>query len=147
MSRAAEGSITKPSTKAQIVPDTTDDAVPRRRTFTAEYKARVLDECDAAASSGDNIGAILRREGLYSSHLAEWRKARAEGGDAALSRKRGRPPLGPTVKAQRKEIERLQRENAALKEKLRRSEIIQDAQKKLAELLAPLANPTSGSGA
>jgi cell shape-determining protein MreC len=51
------------------------------------------------------------------------------------------------VKAQRKEIDRLQRENAALKEKLRRSEIIQDAQKKLAELLAPLGSPTSGSDA
>ena len=139
--------MTNPSTKARIVADTTEDAVPRRRTFTAEYKASVLDECDAAARDGGNIGVILRREGLYSSHLSEWRKARAEGGDAALSRKRGRPPLDPTVKAQRKEIERLQREIAALKEKLRRSEIIQDAQKKLAELLAPLANPASGSGA
>jgi len=84
----------------------------------------VLDECDAAGSSGDSIGATLRREGLYSSHLAEWRKARAEGGVAVPSRKRGRPPLDPTVKAQRKGIERLQRENASLKDKLRRSEII-----------------------
>jgi len=139
--------MSKIAAKVEVIPDSSEDVAPRRRTFTAEFKSKVLDECDAVASSGGNIGAILRREGLYSSHLSEWRKARAEGGDAALSRKRGRPPLDPTVKAQRQEIERLQRENAALKEKLRRSEIIQDAQKKLAELLAPLANPTSGSGA
>ena len=107
----------------------------------------MLTECDAAAENGETIGAILRREGLYSSHLHDWRRARAEGGEASLSRKRGRPPLDPTVKAQRKEIDRLQRENAALKEKLRRSEIIQDAQKKLAELLAPLGMPTSGTDA
>jgi len=62
-----------------------------------------------------------------------------------LARKRGRPPLDPVIAAQRKEIERLERENAALKERLRRSEIILDAQKKLAELLAPLSATTSGS--
>jgi len=135
------------ATKPALLPDQAETAVPRRRTFTAEYKARVLAECDAAAESGESMGAILRREGLYSSHLSDWRKARAEGGEAALWHKRGRPPLDPTVKAQRKEIDRLQRENAALKEKLRRSEIIQDAQKKLAELLAPLGSPTSGSDA
>ena len=139
--------MSKTATKPQLIPECTEESAPRRRTFTAEYKARVLDECDTAAESGENIGAILRREGLYSSHLSDWRKARAAGGEASLSRARGRPPLDPTVKAQRKEIDRLQRENAALKEKLRRSEIIQDAQKKLAELLAPLGTPTSGSAA
>jgi transposase-like protein len=139
--------MSKTATKPQLIPECTEESAPRRRTFTAEYKARVLDECDAAAESGESIGAILRREGLYSSILSDWRKARAEGGEAALSRTRGRPPLDPTVKAQRKEIDRLQRENAALKEQLRRLEIIQDAQKKLAELLAPLGSPTNGSAA
>jgi transposase-like protein len=139
--------MSKTATEPQLIPECTEESAPRRRTFTAEYKARVLDECDAAAESGESIGAILRREGLYSSILSDWRKARAEGGEAALSRTRGRPPLDPTVKAQRKEIDRLQRENEALKEQLRRLEIIQDAQKKLAELLAPLGSPTNGSAA
>lgn len=137
--------MSKSATQPTLVPESTD-STPRRRRFTAEYKAAVLAECDAAATNGDTIGAILRREGLYSSHLHDWRQARAEGGEAALSRKRGRPPLDPAIKSQRKEIERLQREVATLKEKLRRSEIIQDAQKLLAELLAPLSSPTSGSG-
>jgi hypothetical protein len=122
-----------------------DDRAGRRRTFTADYKARVLAECDAALANDGTIGEILRREGLYSSHLHDWRRARTEGGESALARKRGRPPLDPVVAAQRKEIERLERENAALKERLRRSEIILDAQKKLAELLAPLSATTSGS--
>jgi transposase len=122
-----------------------DERTGRRRTFTADYKARVLAECDAALAIDGSIGEILRREGLYSSHLHDWRRARTEGGESALARKRGRPPLDPVVAAQRKEIERLERENAALKERLRRSEIILDAQKKLAELLAPLSATTSGS--
>ncbi len=105
----------------------------------------MLAECDAALANDGSIGEILRREGLYSSHLHDWRRAREEGGEAALARKRGRPPLDPGFKTQRKEIERLQRENAALKERLRRKDIILDAQKKLAELLAPLADSTSGS--
>jgi transposase len=122
-----------------------DDRADRRRTFTADYKARGLAECDAALANDGTIGEILRREGLYSSHLHDWRRARTEGGESALARKRGRPPLDPVVAAQRKEIERLERENAALKERLRRSEIILDAQKQLAELLAPLSATTSGS--
>ena len=137
--------MTPPVTKPTLLPEPTDERAGRRRTFTAEYKARVLAECDAALANDGSIGEILRREGLYSSHLHDWRRAREEGGEAALARKRGRPPLDPGFKAQRKEIERLQRENAALKERLRRKDIILDAQKKLAELLAPLADPTSGS--
>jgi transposase-like protein len=112
--------------------------------FTAEYKAKILEECDAATQPGD-IGAILRREGLYSSHLCDWRRTRAAGGTAALSRKRGRPPKDPELQAERKENERLRGQIARLEEKLRRAEIIQDAQKKLAELLAPLADPPSES--
>ena len=134
-------SADKTATEAHVA----DERAGRRRTFTADYKARVLAECDAALANDGSIGEILRREGLYSSHLHDWRRARTEGGESALARKRGRPPLDPVVAAQRKEIERLERENAALKERLRRSEIILDAQKKLAELLAPLSATTSGS--
>src|SRR6266481_1799100 len=67
-------------------------AKPRRRTYTAEYKRRILKEADACTTPGA-VGALLRREGLYSSHLVEWRRARARGELAALTpKKRGRKP-------------------------------------------------------
>jgi len=64
---------------------------PRRRRFSAEYKLRVLREAEACTESGE-IGALLRREGLYSSHLSRWRKQRAAGALEALGRSRGRKP-------------------------------------------------------
>ncbi len=115
----------------------------RRRTFTAKYKADILAECDAASEPGD-IGAILRREGLYSSHLVEWRRRRAEGGIGGLApKKSGRPPKDPTIRSTEKEVERLRRQNAGLQERLRRSQIIIEAQKKLAEVLASLPHSTN----
>src|SRR3990172_6195217 len=67
-------------------------AKPRRRTYTAEYKRRILKEADACTTAGA-VGALLRREGLYSSHLVVWRRARARGELAALTPKpRGRRP-------------------------------------------------------
>ena len=67
-------------------------AKPRRRTYTAEYKRRILKEADACATPGA-VGALLRREGLYSSHLVVWRRARGRGELAALApKKRGRKP-------------------------------------------------------
>ena len=62
---------------------------PKRRRFTAEYKLRILEEADGASEAGE-IGALLRREGLYSSHLTNWRRQRREGTLAGLSRRRGR---------------------------------------------------------
>jgi transposase-like protein len=95
----------------------------RRRTFTAEYKRRILLEADACTRPGE-VAALLRREGLYSSHLVAWRRARARGELAALApRKRGpRPkesaPAEPTLRldATEREIERLRAENARLRE-------------------------------
>ena len=66
----------------------------KRRTFSAEYKLRILREADAATKQGET-GALLRREGLYSSHLSSWRKQREEGALTALSRPRGRKPPDP----------------------------------------------------
>ena len=135
------------SKTATVIPAPAEAAItlPRRRTFTAEYRAAILAECDATSDPG-GIGAILRREGLYSSHLVDWRRRRAEGGLKGLApKKTGRPPKSPTDRSAEKELERLRRENAALTEKLRRSQIIVEAQKKLAEVLASLAPPTSGS--
>jgi transposase-like protein len=104
----------------------------KRRRFTAEYKRRILKEADACDRG--ELGALLRREGLYSSHLVEWRRARDAGELAGLSpRKRGPKaqapdPLAAQVAEQQKEIARLKVENAKL-------QIICDVQKKLSQLL------------
>ena len=114
-----------------VIPTPAEAAItlPRRRTFTAKYRAAILAECDAASDPG-GIGAILRREGLYSSHLVDWRRRRAEGGLRGLApKKTGRPPRSPADRDAEKELERLRRENAALTERLRRSQIIVEAQK------------------
>lgn len=130
--------------------ETEVSARPSRRTFTAEYKARILDEYEDAKKPGREPGAVgelLRREGLYSSHLAEWRQGRRQGTLAALSRKRGRKA---TKNPLADEVERLQRENEKLKAKLAQAEVVIDVQKKVASLLGiPLPktpeNDESGS--
>ena len=112
------------------------EVVPKaqRRQFTAEYKERILAQADACTQVGQ-LGALLRREGLYRSHLATWRRQRRQFGLAGLSpRKRG-----PKPDPQAAEITRLQRENERLLARLRRAENIIDVQKKVAQLLgAPL---------
>ena len=111
----------------------------RRRRFSAEYKARILREAEACAGSGQ-IGALLRREGLCSSHLTEWRRLRARGAVAALAaKKRGRKT---TRDARDRELAKLSRENARLRRKLARAEAVLEVQKKLSEILGiPLPPP------
>jgi transposase len=105
----------------------------KRRHFTAEYKRKVLQEADACTESGQ-IGALLRREGLYSSHLVTWRQARERGELEGLApRKRGPKaqepnPLAGELAAKEREIARLKAENAKL-------QIICDVQKKVSLLL------------
>lgn len=101
---------------------------PKRRRHSASYKLKVLEEVDRHP---EQSGAILRREGLYSSHLSIWRKQRREGGLEALAKKRG--PKGKS--AEQKEIEKLQREKARLAKELYKARVLLDAQKKLAEIL------------
>jgi transposase-like protein len=103
----------------------------KRRTFTAEYKARILREAEAAAGTHGGVGELLRREGLYSSHLAEWRRDAKQGALKALAKKRGRKARS----AESREVEQLQRRVAQLEDKLRKAEIIIDVQKKVATLL------------
>ena len=108
-------------------------AKPRRRTYTAEYKRRILKEADACTTSGA-VGALLRREGLYSSLLVEWRRARGRGELAALApRKRGRKPT-PGDPRDRTIVE-LERQLAQMTGRAERAEILVDAQKNLAALL------------
>ena len=104
-------------------------ARPRRRRFTAPYKLRILQEAERSAPGA--LGALLRREGLYSSHLTTWRKQREVGALAALAAKK----RGPKVDPQAEELARLRRENARLQAKLQRADLIMDAQKKLLVLL------------
>src|SRR4051794_3802783 len=98
----------------------------RRRQFTVGYKLRILSEADAARTTGE-IGALLRREGLYSSHLAAWRRQREEGILNALSpRRRGRPTSSP----EQRELARLRQENERLGQRLAAAEAVIDVQKK-----------------
>jgi transposase len=105
----------------------------KRRTFPAAYKQRILAEADAAATQPGAIGALLRREGLYSSHLVTWRRERQAGILRGLSPQRrgpksNRSPLG-------EENQKLRQENQRLSEELRKAEIIIDVQKKVGALL------------
>ena len=102
-----------------------------RRQFAPSYKAEILAEVDGCSAPGE-IGALLRREGLYSSHLTAWRQAREKGALVALSKKRG-PAKAPSE--QTKELKRLQRENERLRRQLRQAEAIIDVQKKVSEIL------------
>lgn len=105
----------------------------QRRKFTADYKRRILAEIDSATGQGQ-VGAILRREGLYSSHLTTWRKTRESAERIALEPKK----RGPKAKAKdplQVEYVKLQRENAKLQTKLRKAELMIEIQKKVAEML------------
>ena len=113
-------------------------ARPHRRRFTAEYKRSILDQAEAAKEAG-TIGALLRREGLYSSHLTTWRRQREQGGIAALTPSRRGPKVvvSPLVKENRA----LQAAIARLTKKLKNAELIIAVQKKVAALLGnPIPN-------
>jgi len=113
------------------IPDPEVEPRAERRQYSAAYKLRVLEEADRCTGRGQ-VGALLRREGLYSSLLSKWRMQRAKGQLQALSpKKRGCKPADPAVV----EVARLQRENERLRARLEQAEIIIDVQKKLSQLL------------
>ena len=109
----------------------------KRRTYTGEYKQKVLAEADAARGSGE-IGAVLRRHGLYSSHLTKWRQERKSGIIEGLApQKRGPKSKANPLAA---ENQKLRHDNERLTDRLRKAEIVIDVQKKVAMLLGiPLA--------
>ena len=124
---------------AVVAEDVQVAAKPRRRTYTAEDKRRVLKEADACTAPGA-IGALLRREGLYSSLLVAWRRARGRGELAALTpKKRGRTPA--PVDARDRKITELERQLAAMTGRAERAEALVDAQKNLAALLGRPGTP------
>ena len=114
---------------------------PRRRRFTAEYKLRVLGEAEACSRRGE-VGALLRREGLYSSLLTEWRRARDSGALEALGRPRGRKPPHP-----------LEAENTVLRHRAERAEAelakarrVIEVQGNVSALLGELLEPRGADG-
>lgn len=115
----------------------------RRRRFTAQDKLRVLKEADGCRGPGE-IGALLRREGLYSSHLSTWRAARSKGELAGLSaRKRG--PQAKAVDPRDRRVAELEREVGRFKARAERAEALVEVQKKLSELLGlPLHTESDG---
>lgn len=127
----------------RTVPDPAVEAKPQRRRFTAEYKLRILREVERAKEPGE-VGAILRREGLYSSHLGTWRRDRDRVATAGLTaRKRGpkATPKDPRITHLEREIARLRRRNQQV-------ETLLEIQKKASELLGiPLNAPASGEPA
>ena len=133
---AEERSDEAPSAGASRPPARPDPEVlakPKRRRFTAQYRLRILEEADRCTQSGE-VGRLLRREGLYSSHLANWRKARRDGALRGLSSKtrgakaKASNPLEPKVRELEAKVARLQK-------KLHKAHTILEVQKKVAGLL------------
>lgn len=119
-------------------PNTEVVAKAKRRQYTAEYKLRILRELDSSTAAGAT-GALLRREGIYSSHLTVWRRQRERGElDGLANQKRG-----PKADPQAAELSRLESENERLRERLRQAELIIEVQKKVSQLLG-MANQPDG---
>jgi transposase len=138
----AAGKTVAPEPPNPLRPNPEVVADAKRRTFTAEYKLRILAEADAAATQPGAIGALQRREGLYSSHLVTWRRERQAGILKGLTPHK----RGPKSKRnpQEGEMQKLRRENQRLTEELRKAAIVIDVQKKVGALLGgplPKADP------
>ncbi len=134
-SSVEQGSGEDPGPKSGQVPPP-DPEVPAkatRRKFSAKYKLRILEQAEACIDSGE-VGRLLRREGLYSSHLTAWRKAKRRGSLEALEpKKRGAKAVARN--SLESEVTRLQRKVVKLEEDLRKAHVILDVQGKVAGLL------------
>ena len=130
--------MTQESRSSGVTPNSEVPSKATRRRFTAEYKLRILREADQCKGPGE-VGALLRREGLYSSNLSAWRQQRDRGG--LLARKRGRKGRSESEKR----VEQLEHENARLRKQLEQAETIISVQKKVSELLGiSLEKPSNG---
>ena len=121
------------SFSADHIPDPEVKEKKRCRYFTAKYKLRILQEVDNCTQPGE-MGALLRREGLYSSNLTTWKRQREKGMLTALSpQKRGRKKIPKNPLADK--VARLEKENQTLRLKLKQADAIIDVQKKVSEIL------------
>ena len=134
--RRATGIVPMAGASAHLVNSAPDPEVPEkkpRRKFTAKYKLRILAEADACTQAGQ-LGALLRREGLYSSNLTTWRQQRAQGILQAMSpKKRGRKRKQTNPLAN--QVAQLEKDNRRLQDKLKKAETIIEVQKKISEIL------------
>ena len=134
--RRATGIVPMAGACAHLVSSAPDPEVPEkkpRRKFTAKYKLRILAEADVCTQPGQ-MGALLRREGLYSSNLTTWRQQREKGILQAMApKKRGRKQKVKNPLA--KKIAQLEKENRRLQQKLKKADLIIEAQKKMSEIL------------
>jgi transposase len=122
------------------VPDPEVVPTAQRRRFTAQEKLRILEEADGCTEPGE-LGALLRREGIYSSYLSRWRQERDRGQLQGLSPKRRGPKSAANSELTR-EIAKLQRENERLRARLAQAEAIIEVQKKLSEVLGLVPTET-----
>jgi len=137
-----KGSSGSPIGEVKAPPDPEVPERPTRRHFTAAYKLGVLRTADAATKPGE-IAALLRREGLYSSHLVTWRRQREVGTLRALTPQKRGPKAAPVNPLARRVAE-LERDKRGLERRLKQAELIIDLQKKVSELLGiPLKPPES----
>lgn len=137
----ASGSEVSGEDVASTAPDPEVLEKPKRRRFSAEYKLRIVKEADACTAPGE-IGALLRREGLYTSQLTNWRRQRENGSLEALRpSKRGRKaePSNPLTRR----VEELEREKRELEARLKQAQAVIEVQKKLSEILE--APPTDAT--
>ena len=139
--RRATGIVPMAGASAHLVRSAPDPEVPEkrlRRKFTAKYKLRILSEADTCTQPGQ-MGALLRREGLYSSNLTTWRQQREKGILQAMTpKKRGRKRKQPNPLAKR--VAQLEKENLRLEQKLKKADLIIEAQKKMSEILGIVQN-------
>lgn len=132
--------MTKKPKPNQSRPEVQVTAKPRRRRFTAQYKRSILEQVDACAKDGD-VGALLRREGLYSSHLANWRREREQGELAGLEpKKRGRKAKQVDSRDQR--IAELEQQLAKERTRRERAEALVELQKKVVALFGDQEDET-----
>ena len=126
------------------VPDSEVVPMASRRRFTAEEKLRIVEEADACIEPGE-VGALVRREGIYSSYLSRWRQARDKGQLTALGPQQ-RGPREVTDAAVAREVTRLRRENEQMRKRLVQAETIIEVQKKLSQLLGLSPEESESSG-
>jgi transposase-like protein len=126
------------------MPDPEVVPLAQRRRFSAKEKLRILEEAEACTEPGE-IGALLRREGIYSSYLSRWRRARDEGQLTALGAKK-RGPKAPSDAALTREVSKLRQENERLQARLNQAETIIEVQKKLSTLLGLNRETTESNG-
>jgi len=131
------------SGESPSLPDPEVEVNAGRRRFTTQYKLSIVEQADQCQHPGE-IGALLRREGLYSSHLSTWRRQRREGMLQGLSPQQ-RGPKPKAAAAEQREIARLQKQVSKLERELEKAHTIIDVQKKLSAMLSTLPKDESSS--